>query len=81
MQEEEYEWGNPKAKSLPKIEGTDLQVAKAAFRWRKKFQSILIPSSKGVFKDFRVILKTTKNDGLRTMIEAGRGKIVTYDEK
>lgn len=54
----------------------DLVIAKAAYRWRKKLQSILIPSAKGIFKDFRVILKTSKNDSMRTLIEAGRGKII-----
>lgn len=81
FQEEDFEWGNPRAKDLPKIEGNDLSVASAAFRLRKKFQSVVMPSSKGIFKDFRVILKTSKNDSLRTLIEAGRGTIVEVDAK
>lgn len=82
FQEEEFEWGNPKAKNLPKIETTAEQTtAQAAFRWRQKLQSVVSASAKGIFKDFRVILKTTKNDNLRTLIEAGKGKIVEIDNK
>lgn len=81
FQEEEFEWGNPKAKNLPTIESNDAAIATAAFRWRKKLQSVLIPSAKGIFKDFRVILKTGKNDSLRTLIEAGRGKIVEINKE
>lgn len=55
-------------------------MAKAAFRWRKKLQAMVMPSTRGIFKDFRVILKTTKNDSLRTMIEAGKGKILEIDD-
>lgn len=82
FQEEEFEWGNPKATSLPKIENPIEQtIAKAAFRWRKKLQSMVMPSTRGIFKDFRVILKTTKNDSLRTMLEAGKGKIVEINDE
>lgn len=58
-----------------------MQIAKASLRWRKKFQSVAIPSSKGIFKDFRVILKTRKNESLANLIEAGRGKIIEVDNK
>lgn len=63
------------------MDDKDLGVAKAAFRWRKKFQSIVFPSAKGIFKDFRVILKTTKDEGLGTLIEAGRGKIIDVNKE
>lgn len=61
---------------MPHIESNDLMVAQAAHRWRKKLQSVIIPSAKGIFKDFRVILKTAKNESMRTLIEAGRGQII-----
>lgn len=81
-QEEEFEWGNPKAKKLPKIESAaDENIAKAAFRWRTKLQSVMMPSAKGIFKEFHVILKTTKNESLRTMIEAGKGRIVEINDE
>lgn len=76
LQEEEFEWGNPRATDLPRVDGNDLLVAQAAHRWRKKLQSVIIPSAKGIFKDFRVILKTAKNESMRTLIEAGRGQII-----
>ncbi|XP_055297166.1 DNA topoisomerase 2-binding protein 1-A [Sitodiplosis mosellana] len=77
LDEEEFEWGNPKAKNLPHIEGAnDLSIAQAAHRWRKKLQPIIIPSAKGIFKDFRVILKAAKHESMRTLIEAGRGQII-----
>ena len=67
---------------MPKIDDKDLSIANAAHRWRKRFQSVaLLPSSKGIFKDFRVILKTTKNESFATLIEAGRGKIVEVDNE
>lgn len=78
LQEEEYEWGNPKAKNLPVVDGAEF--GKPAYRWRKK-QSVLLPSMKGIFKDFCIILKTNKSDSLRTLIEAGRGKVLDVDPK
>lgn len=63
------------------MDANDLNIANAAYRWRKKLQSILLPSSRGIFKEFHVILKTGKNESLRTMIEAGRGRIVDADPK
>lgn len=78
LQEEEYEWGNPKAKNLPAVDGSEF--GKPAYRWRKK-QSVLLPSMKGIFKDFCIILKTNKSDSLRTLIEAGRGKVLDVDPK
>lgn len=61
---------------MSKIDDKDLPIAKAAYRWRKKFQSVVIPSSKGIFKDFRAILRTSKDESFSTLIEAGRGKII-----
>ncbi|CAG4990978.1 unnamed protein product [Colias eurytheme] len=34
LQEEEYEWGNPLATSLPPLSGGEASLARAAYRWR-----------------------------------------------
>lgn len=81
FQEEEFEWGNPKATELPRIDGNDVGIANAAFRWRKKLHSIMVPSQKGIFKDLRVILKTGKDESLRRLIEAGLGHIIEVNPK
>lgn len=53
-------------------------MAKAGHRWRKKIQSS--NSDNRAFKDFRAILLTNKNDGLRTMVEAGGGTVIDIRE-
>lgn len=78
LQEELFEWGNPKAKNLPVLKGSDAQIANAAYRWRKRVQSSA--SDNRVFKNFRTILLTTKNDSFRTMVEAGGGTIISIRE-
>lgn len=81
FQEEEFEWGNPKAIELPQVQGNDVNIANAAHRWRKKLQLTVMPASKGIFKDFRVILRTSKDESLRTLIEAGRGQVIETSKK
>lgn len=78
LQEELFEWGNPKAKNLPVLKASEEQIANAAYRWRKKVQSSA--SDSRVFKNFRPILLTTKNDSLRTMVEAGGGIVILIRE-
>ncbi|RVE52086.1 hypothetical protein evm_003364 [Chilo suppressalis] len=34
LQEEEFEWGNPKATCLPPLSGSERTLARAAYRWR-----------------------------------------------
>lgn len=77
-----FEWGNPKATNVPSLEPNSSEdtTAKAAYRWRSKIQSHPDPEY-GVFKDFVAILKTNKNDNLRTLIEAGKGRILDVNER
>lgn len=51
-------------------------LAKAAFRWRTKVQSTNIR----IFHDMRVILRTSKNNQIATLIEAGDGEILVVPE-
>lgn len=60
---------------MPVLKESESQIANAAYRWRKKVQSSA--SDNRVFKNFRPILLTTKNDSLRTMVEAGGGTIIS----
>lgn len=75
-----FEFGNPKAApNLPELEANskEFEIAKAAYRWRKKIA--MDPSVMGVFKGFRVILRTTKNASIGTLIEAGHGQVIDID--
>lgn len=72
LDEELFEWGNPKATTLPALKQTEADMAAAACRWRQKVQS----TGKKAFENFNAILLTSKNDGLRTLIESGGGKII-----
>lgn len=72
-----YEWGNPMAKNMPSLEANEQVIANSAYRWRKKLQTD--PKSlpiTGAFENFRVILRTTKNENLQNLIEAGGGVVV-----
>lgn len=51
-------------------------LAKAAYRWRLKIQSTRV----GAFEPFNVILRTSRNNQLITLIEAGGGKVINIPE-
>lgn len=78
-QEESFEWGNPKAEIYRKAAGlsaTEETILKAAYYWRQKVQATHV----GPFNHIRAILRTTKNTQLRTLIEAGNGKVIDVPE-
>lgn len=74
MQEEAWEWGNPKAsENVPCVD----QIGRAAHRWRKQLQAKAASSNStdkvGAFSNFRVILHSRKKDAFRNLLEAGGG--------
>lgn len=76
MQEEEYEWGNPKSKdTIPEPSGEIEQlIAAAAYKWRVKLRQ----GSDGPFSDMVALLMTSeeKYDQFRRLIEAGGGLVM-----
>lgn len=78
-QEEPFEWGNPAAVNYMKaaaLSANEETIVNAAYRWRKKVQT----THMGAFHKFRAILRTSKNTQLRTLIEAGDGKVIDVPE-
>lgn len=77
LQEELYEWGNPKAaKNLPTLDEQEESVGKAIYRFRLRVQN----TGKGAFKDLRAIVRTNKTENMKNLIEAGQGKVLNFDQ-
>lgn len=76
MQEEEYEWGNPKSKGkIPESNGEiENAIAAAAYRWRVKLQKQL----DSPFSDIVALLMVSeeKYDQFKRLIEAGGGMVM-----
>ncbi|XP_014482988.1 PREDICTED: DNA topoisomerase 2-binding protein 1-A isoform X2 [Dinoponera quadriceps] len=76
LDEEEYEWGNPRSKgTIPEPNGEIEQaIAAAAYRWRLK----LSMKSDGPFSDMVALLLVSeeKYDQFKRLIEAGGGVVI-----
>ncbi|XP_011866675.1 PREDICTED: DNA topoisomerase 2-binding protein 1 isoform X2 [Vollenhovia emeryi] len=76
LDEEEYEWGNPKSKNtIPKSSGEiENAIAAAAHRWRLKLQKNPI----GPFSNIVALLMVSeeKYDQVKRLLEAGGGSVV-----
>ncbi|XP_033326690.2 mutagen-sensitive 101 [Megalopta genalis] len=76
LDEEKYEWGNPKSKGIiPDPTGeVEETIAKAAYKWR--LQLLKVPT--GPFHNMVALLLASgdKHDQFKRLIEAGGGKVV-----
>lgn len=76
-QEELFEWGNPKAaKNLPTLTEQEEPFANAAYRLRKRMELTGV----GVYKELCAIIRTSKDENMRNLIEAGHGKVLNDDK-
>ncbi|KAG4066286.1 hypothetical protein HA402_000510 [Bradysia odoriphaga] len=80
LNEEEYEWGNPKAASkLPnEINEKTNNIARMNYKWRMelKLRSEKENRKVGIFSGIRAILHTNRKDSFKRLIEAGCGVVV-----
>ncbi|XP_032667662.1 DNA topoisomerase 2-binding protein 1 isoform X2 [Odontomachus brunneus] len=76
LDEEEYEWGNPKSKdTIPELNGEiERAIAAAAYRWRLK----LLKKPNGPFSDMVALLLVAeeKYDQFKRLIVAGGGSVM-----
>ncbi|KAL6258449.1 hypothetical protein P5V15_010405 [Pogonomyrmex californicus] len=76
LDEEEYEWGNPKSKDkIPEPNGEmETAIAVAAYKWRLRLQKEL----HGPFSDIVALLMVSeeKYDQFKRLIEAGGGVVI-----
>ncbi|XP_012528474.1 DNA topoisomerase 2-binding protein 1 isoform X2 [Monomorium pharaonis] len=76
LDEEEYEWGNPRSKNrIPEPSNEiEIAIAAAAYRWRLKLQTEL----NGPFSNIVALLMVSeeKYDQFKRLIEAGGGMVV-----
>ncbi|XP_053987839.1 DNA topoisomerase 2-binding protein 1-A isoform X1 [Hylaeus volcanicus] len=76
LDEEKYEWGNPKSKGIiPDPSGEiEVMIAAAAYRWRLQ----LLKEPLGAFNNMVALLLVSgeKYDQFKRLIEAGGGKVV-----
>lgn len=78
LQEELFEWGNPKAaKNLPTLTEVEEPFAKAAHRMRVRMET----TGHGVFHGITAIIRTNKDQNMRNLIEAGHGKVLDDNKK
>lgn len=77
FQEEEYEWGNSLATSLPQLSPVAQVLARAACRWRKARAE----SHTGPFYGVTALLhvQCARKKLLAKLIEAGDGTAVTHE--
>ncbi|XP_058825988.1 DNA topoisomerase 2-binding protein 1 [Topomyia yanbarensis] len=78
LNEEPYEWGNPKATDLPLLEQQEKLVSKAAYNWRQK---IAREAGKhdGVFTGFRVLLLAPKKEQFVRLLQSGGGLVINVE--
>ncbi|CAG9576231.1 unnamed protein product [Danaus chrysippus] len=71
LEEEEYEWGNPKASCLPSLTGAEKSLAQAAHRWRAARKA----GGRGPFDGMRAVLHVpaARKRLLARLLEAGDG--------
>lgn len=76
LDEELYEWGNPKAKNLPELQETEQAIANAYYCWHQKISSH--PDIRGAFTGQKIILHVTNKalPSLTTVIIAGDGIVL-----
>ncbi|KAF3420403.1 hypothetical protein E2986_06198 [Frieseomelitta varia] len=76
LDEEKYEWGNPKSKGIipDPISEVEETIAAAAYKWRLK----LLKEPNGPFYNMIALLLVSedKHDQFKRLIEAGGGKVV-----
>lgn len=78
LNEEQYAWGNPKAKDLPSLEPAEKQVATAAYNWRQKI-SLEAGKHDGVFTGFRVLLLAPKKQQFIRLLRSGGGHVIEQE--
>ncbi|XP_037044601.1 DNA topoisomerase 2-binding protein 1 isoform X1 [Bradysia coprophila] len=80
LNEEEYEWGNPKADpKLPNdIDVKTKNIARMNYKWRTelKLRSEKENRKVGIFSSIRAILHTNRKDSFKRLLEAGCGVVV-----
>ncbi|XP_055612855.1 LOW QUALITY PROTEIN: DNA topoisomerase 2-binding protein 1-A [Uranotaenia lowii] len=78
LNEEDYEWGNPKAQDLPALEGSEKLVSKAAYNWRIKIARETCKHD-GVFTGFRVLLLAPKKEQFIRLLKSGGGFVIDVE--
>lgn len=79
LNEELYEWGNPKNENGPEMDMNFGAIIRAAYRWRTKISQAIeldCPPKAGAFDGFRVILHCSKPDRFKALLEAGGGTVL-----
>ncbi|XP_035896167.1 DNA topoisomerase 2-binding protein 1 [Anopheles stephensi] len=80
LDEECYEWGNPKAagKLTALASAGDLETAAAAYTWRTRIAND-VGKQDGAFTGFRVLLAVPKKDQFVRLIQSGGGFVLDLD--
>uniref|UniRef100_A0A182P507 BRCT domain-containing protein n=1 Tax=Anopheles epiroticus TaxID=199890 RepID=A0A182P507_9DIPT len=80
LDEECYEWGNPKAvgKLTALASAGDLETAAAAYTWRTRIASN-VGKHDGAFTGFRVLLVAPKKDQFVRLLQSGGGFVLNLD--
>nr|XP_040229158.2 DNA topoisomerase 2-binding protein 1 [Anopheles coluzzii] len=80
LDEECYEWGNPKAvgKLTALASAGDLETAAAAYTWRTRIAND-VGKQDGAFTGFRVLLVVPKKDQFVRLLQSGGGYVLDVD--
>lgn len=79
VEEEEHEWGNPRAVELPEFppDSIEEKLAASAHRWRTTLTSN--GESRGAFQDMRAIIHSNKErvQSLSRLVNSGHGEVIS----
>uniref|UniRef100_A0A182RSY5 BRCT domain-containing protein n=1 Tax=Anopheles funestus TaxID=62324 RepID=A0A182RSY5_ANOFN len=80
LDEECYEWGNPKAagKLAALVSAGDLETAAAAYTWRMRIAND-VGKHDGAFTGYRVLLVVPKKDQFERLLQSGGGYVLNVD--
>ncbi|XP_052901138.1 DNA topoisomerase 2-binding protein 1-A [Anopheles moucheti] len=80
LDEESYEWGNPKAvgKLAALVSAGDMETAAAAYTWRTRIAND-VGKHDGAFTGYRVLLVVPKKDQFERLLQSGGGYVLNVD--
>uniref|UniRef100_A0A182MVT2 BRCT domain-containing protein n=1 Tax=Anopheles culicifacies TaxID=139723 RepID=A0A182MVT2_9DIPT len=80
LDEESYEWGNPKAVGTlaALVSAGDLETAAAAYTWRMRISND-VGKHDGAFTGYRVLLVVPKKDQFVRLLQSGGGNVLDVE--
>lgn len=81
FKEENYEIGNPRAKTTEGLTPQQMKTTTTGYKWRIKLkeQSLMHKTAMGIFSGHKIILHCSKKEQYKIIVEAGCGVVVDIE--